>query len=367
MDVLNWSGSGYNIANALRAQNIELDFVGNLRYGLSPSLELKKHIYKLINKRFQPERSMYVASNYASQVQASLKSNSDILFSPGTLPLALLKTNKPKVFYTDATFAGMLNYYDDFKNLCTETIVQGNLLEQEALSTSRLAIFASDWAAKSATDHYLVDPGKIKVVPFGANIEHNYSLSEINLAITKRSKAECHLLFIGVDWERKGGALAINVAERLNQLGLKTTLHVAGIQNIPVRKLPTFVKNYGFISKATCEGRTFLNQLLLKSHFLIVPSRAEAYGLVYCEANSFGVPAIATAVGGIPTVIKDEVNGKLFPLEASDNAYAEYILQVFTDNRRYQELALSSFNEYTQRLNWSSAGQTIKNLLKEVL
>jgi glycosyltransferase involved in cell wall biosynthesis len=110
-----------------------------------------------------------------------------------------------------------------------------------------------------------------------------------------------------------------------------------------------------------------LEQLLGESHFLIVPSIAECYGLVFCEANSYGVPCIAQKVGGIPTIIRDNINGYLFEPGSSILNYCNYISQLFSNYKEYKQLALSSFNEYQSRLNWTVAGQTVKSLLTEIM
>jgi glycosyltransferase involved in cell wall biosynthesis len=93
--------------------------------------------------------------------------------------------------------------------------------------------------------------------------------------------------------------------------------------------------------------------------------RAECYGIVFCEANSFGIPCLSTDVGGIPTIIKDEQNGKLFSKDATVAEYCRYILNLFSNYSRYKDLAQSSFHEYQSRLNWSVAVQTVKRLLLE--
>ncbi|NES93359.1 MAG: group 1 glycosyl transferase, partial [Okeania sp. SIO2B9] len=70
---------------------------------------------------------------------------------------------------------------------------------------------------------------------------------------------------------------------------------------------------------------------------------------------------------GIPTVIKDEINGKIFSVDTSVDNYCEYIINYLTNYPKYEQLAMSSFNEYLYRLNWSVAGQKAKKLFMEVL
>jgi len=50
--------------------------------------------------------------------------------------------------------------------------------------------------------------------------------------------------------------------------------------------IPAYVKCHGFVSKAQPEGYKLLQTLLRKSHFLFLPSRAEAYGIAFCEASA---------------------------------------------------------------------------------
>jgi len=109
-----------------------------------------------------------------------------------------------------------------------------------------------------------------------------------------------------------------------------------------------------------------MEALLASSNFLIVPSRAECFGLVFAEASSFGPPSLAADVGGIPAVIRDGINGRLFPLSARGEVYADEVMRLMGDPARYREMALNAFAEYETRLNWRVTGKTMVELLKQI-
>jgi glycosyltransferase involved in cell wall biosynthesis len=368
-DIRNWSGIVYYMPQSLQEQGILVDYIDSLKEKNELLFKGKQLLYSsLLKKNYSRHREPLVLKNYAQQVANKLaKLTPDLVFSEGTAPIAYLECEQPVVFWTDATFAGMVGFYPGFSNLCQETIEDGNKMEKLALEKCKLAIYSSDWAAKTAIENYQVSQSKVKVVPFGANIECDRSLDDIKAIVDSRPSSQCNLLFLGVDWFRKGGDIALEVARELNQQGLNTKLTVVGCQPITNKPLPTFVKSLGFISKDSKEGRRKFDQIISDSHFLVLPSQAECYGIVFCEANSFGVPCIATDVGGITTVIKENLNGKTFSKDAKIADYCAYISNLFTDYSQYKSLALSSFSEYQLRLNWSVAGKAVKKLLMELI
>jgi len=366
-DINNWSGTGTYIAKSLEKQGNEIEYIGNLKSNRKLSGRLKGlYNSKFLKKGYLYDRTFYIADQYAKQVEKVLNVSTDLIFSPGTIPIAFIKSNKPKVFYTDATFAGMLNFYELFTNLSDDTIRDGNVLEQTALETSKLCIYSSDWAAETAIKNYHVDPKKIKVVPFGANIEEHRSLSVVKDSIDSRNTQKCKLLFLGVDWVRKNGDLAMEVTAKLNESGLETELHVVGLDNLPLKHCPPFIHNHGFISKSDEKGKNKISDIISNSHFLILPSIADCTPIVFPEANSFGVPCLTTNVGGIPTIIKNNVNGHMFPINNFTDECYIYILKLFNNYSEYRELSLSSFNEYENRLNWNVAGKSIMKLIKDL-
>jgi glycosyltransferase involved in cell wall biosynthesis len=301
-------------------------------------------------------------ANYASQIEKALTSTPyDVVFSPGTIPIAHLKTHKPIVIWTDATFAGLLDFYFSSNSICNESIKNGHKMEQMALSNCRMAIYSSEWAANTALKNYDVSPEKVKVVPFGANINCERSSQDIRRLALQKSDVICKLLFLGVDWYRKGGDMAVAVAKSLIKRGIRTELHDAGCD--PPGSLPHFVHRHGFLSKKTKEGSEKLDALLSESHFLILPSRAECAAIVFCEASSYGLPSLATDVGGITTFVRNGRNGRTFSLDESPEKYCDYIETLMSSRELYAALALSSFLEYSERLNWATAGQQVHKLI----
>jgi glycosyltransferase involved in cell wall biosynthesis len=358
-----WSGTIFHMLAALSESGFEVDVVDKLIDPYSLVFKAKRLIKNIVlKKNYLRDREPLTLKCYARQVEGRLSTmKPDIVFSPGTKPIAYLRTSKPIIFWTDATFDGMINFYPEFTNLCDETIRNGRRMEQAALSNSRLAIYSSEWAAQTAIRYYNVDSRKIKVVPFGANLARSPSADEVREAIASRGSGVCKLLFVGIDWYRKGGDKALAVASILNQQKLDAELHVVGCE--PPQPLPAFVKTHGFLSKSNREQNERILRLYETSDFLVLPSKAESFGIVIAEANAFGLPALTTDVGGMRTAVRDGKNGWAFDRRCFVEQCAEYILQTISSTERYHQLCASSFREYSERLNWRSAVQSVRNLI----
>jgi glycosyltransferase involved in cell wall biosynthesis len=81
-----------------------------------------------------------------------------------------------------------------------------------------------------------------------------------------------------------------------------------------------------------------VNELLPLADLMLMPSELESFGLAALEAMACRVPAIATKVGGVPELVEDGVNGRLFPVGAVDEM-AEAAIELLTDSDRLEEMA----------------------------
>jgi len=362
-----WSGLGFHIARALENAGCELEYIGPLRERFTTYYRAKTLFCRKLKKQaFQRDREPAILDYYARQVEARLRtSDAQIVFSPGSVPVAHLKSDRPIVFWTDATYAALQRAYKWELPPTPASYRNGNAMEQRSIDNAKLAIYSSDWAADSAISDYHANPSKVRVVPFGANIDESRSIEEVRSFIASRDHEVCRLLFVGVGWERKGADIAIEATRLLNELGTRAELNLVGSLPPELSNLPNFIKPLGFINKTTAEGRARFETLFKTSHFLILPARAEAFGVVLCEANSFGLPCLATNVGGIPTIVRDGLNGKLFAPE-DPRSIAIATQRIFTERAEYARLAESSFDEYQARLNWRVAGRTVRSLMESL-
>lgn len=368
-DISQRSGTGYFIAKSLRDQGVDIAFIGPLRQHW-PWLQSKKsRLHARFDAgRYDSDRDPLVAWHYARQVARELRRlEVELVFSPSTIPIAYLTCRQPIVFYADATFDGMLDYYPSFTHLCRETRWAGHRLEQAALRRCALAVYVSEWAAETAGAHYRVDARRVRVLPRGANIEYEPTRSDIAAAIASRGTNRCELLFLGRDWERKGGQLALAVTEELNRRGLPTRLTVIGCSPRVPSHLRCQVRVLGFLSKSDAEQQRLFVTVMRASTLLILPTRAECFGIAPLEASAHGVPSLATRTGGVPSSVLDGLNGKLFAPFASKDKYCDFVIGLLSDAQRYVRLAMSSRDVYEARFNWRSVGSQLNDMLEEAV
>jgi glycosyltransferase involved in cell wall biosynthesis len=222
-----------------------------------------------------------------------------------------------------------------------------------------LAAYPSQWAAASARDHYGVPDERIRVVAYGANFDDVPSRAE---ATSQRSRDVCHLLFVATDWDRKGGDVAYQAMRALRDGGVDAELTVVGC-NPPRSTSDPHLRVYGRLDKQVDADCRRLSQLYLKSHFLLVPTRADCFGMVFAEASAHGTPSIAADTGGVSGAVASGENGFLLPPGSEPAAYAALIANLFTDHARYQALVRSSRTMFEEHLNWDAWGRRMSEYI----
>jgi glycosyltransferase involved in cell wall biosynthesis len=359
-DVKEWSGIPFFMSDGFARNGADVVRIQNLSGARSVCLRGRDLFRtRVLHENYSSFRHKKRLAHYARQIaEIAKKLRPDVIVCPSTLPVAYLDTDIPIAIWTDSTFRGLLDFYPGYFNVSAQAIAEGDAAEQSAFERCALALYASEWAARTAIDCHGADPNKVRVVPMGANLSGDASEVDVAQRIANRPRDRCELLLLGVDWARKGCAVAVDVARELNRRGMPTTLTIAGCTPPSGMALPECVKIIGFVDKRTPAGMDRVKDLFVNSHFLILPSRAECYGIVFAEANAFGVPILASNVGGIPTVINEGKNGFMVPIQdqrAEVEEYCELVLRAMSTPDIYRRLGNSALEEYKTRLNWTVA------------
>lgn len=122
-----------------------------------------------------------------------------------------------------------------------------------------------------------------------------------------------HLLFLGQISEEKGIFDLLSVIiDNKSSFKNKICLHIGGIGNI--QKLTETIENNGISDIVKYVGWISGDEkinILNSSDIFILPSYVEGLPVSILEAMSYKMPIISTPVGGIPEIVKDNINGYL--------------------------------------------------------
>ena len=320
---------------------------------------------KVTGRRQMPQVTWRMAKHCARLAEAKLdREAADVVFAPASsVALADLRTDLPVVYTSDATARLMFDYYPRFTNLGEQARREVDEIERAAITRADLLLYPTNWAAQSAIEHYGADPDRVHVLSYGANMDVVPSRDEV---LAPRERSGLKLLFVGVNWSIKGGAIAVEAVQTLRREGVEVELTIVGC--VPPEPLEDpGITVIPFLDKNDPEQRRKLGDLYFEADFMILPTRCECYGIVFCEASAHGVPSITSATGGVPEVVRDGINGYTLPHSDGGEAYAAKILEILGDADRRTRLRETSRTEYEQRLNWEIWGRETSRLIEETV
>ncbi|WP_415643632.1 glycosyltransferase family 4 protein [Sphingomonas antarctica] len=258
---------------------------------------------------------------------------------------------------SDALYATVLDNYGKYARLSDGTKRRGDAIQRRALARIDTVFLSSKWAADDAARHYPEFASKMQHAPFGANI---YDPGPERLP-----KSALKLLFVGSDWQRKGGDRVVAITRLLRQSHPDCVLDVVG-SNPGIASEPG-LHVHGRLDKDDPVDAATLDRLYREAAFLIVLSETEAFGIVFCEAAAYSVPVIATNAGGIPTIVEDQRTGLLFPVNAEPQDIARAIESLWSDRPRYEAFAVAARARFESVLNWGAWARTIGDAAKRAM
>lgn len=325
---------------------------------------MRKIVLRLTGGRVDLFLSQTLARRHAARLRTEISAaNPRVVISIANSAItAELGRWFPVIHVSDTTFSLMRSFYASFVRLGPASLAAGEAIEQAAISNSVFTTVSSPWAANSVCQDYGKPPQAVKILSWGCNIPE---VPVNDVAPDPLPSARCRLLFIGLDWQRKGGDIVLETATRLHDAGFDCQFDIVGAKPAHSVNLPN-VTMHGLLRKSDPGEFARLIDLLRSASILFLPTRQDCTPMVFAEANALGVPALASDVGGVSGVISDGENGLLLPADAGAAEFADAIVDLWQDWPRYLAMRKSARYAYDNRLNWRAWANGMAAMIDEI-
>jgi glycosyltransferase involved in cell wall biosynthesis len=165
-----------------------------------------------------------------------------------------------------------------------------------------------------------------------------------------------HILCVALHHPRKAIDVLIKAFKIFSQNNALVELWLVG--DGPVTgQLEDLVHQLGLTEQVKFLGgqdRPAVRKLLQECRFVVLPSRAEPFGIAILEAFASKKPVVASAVGGIPEIIEDGKNGILVEPE-NPQALCDAMTTLWNDSELAERLACAGYETVKQHFQWETA------------
>ncbi len=223
-------------------------------------------------------------------------------------------------------------------------------LERSIYEHADLTFTMSSNVSRSLAEHYSVDPARVRCVLAGSNVAAE------NGSTREPAYASKQILFVGRQWERKGGPDLVAAFQLVRRRHPDASLVIAGCS-----------------PALQCEGVEVLGELPARSlneqyasaAVFCMPSLVEPFGIVFIEALSHGLPVVATSIGALPDIVQDGQTGYLHPPH-DVKGLADSLGKLLDDPDLCRTLGERGRAYVSERYTWSRAVGTIAAHIRSV-
>lgn len=204
-------------------------------------------------------------------------------------------------------------------------------------------IFArSEWLRQSFIEDFGQAPEKVVNTLSGANVK------SLPASIPERPLSPLRILFVGYDFERKGGPFLLEAFSMLRETHPEAELWIVGPE--PGDPAPG-VRWHGVVDRRTEEGDLRMDELHREATALVMTSRFEPFGNALLEAMAYGLPCVGSEVCAMPEIIDAGRSGLLVP-PGDATALAEALRSLAADPERSRAMGEEGFRRLHAHFTW---------------
>lgn len=354
-NALTWSGSAGFFFNALKKQ-------GSLvtAYSADPGTLVKKTAQVLsFSPNLMKWKRKYHLSTFlfgqmsrkAAKKIDNLNKSFNVIIQVGAwYNLLNNRKLKDKFFcsYHDGNFAMQLKRKDINYNSSAKYIKRAFEYEKRLYHGMDLIFPMSEWLRRSFIEDFGCEPSKVVAVGAGINL---YSVPEIK----RKDYSRPEILFIGVDFVRKGGKVLLEAFKIVKKEIPEAKLTIIGPQ---LNDLPDGVTCLGRIMKNTEKGEKKLCDEYSKASLFVMPSFYEPFGIVFAEAMAHKLPCIGTNNCAMTEIIDDGETGYFVPV-GDEKILALKIIDILKDHAKARKFGEAGYKKYLENFTWEIVAEKI--------
>lgn len=212
----------------------------------------------------------------------------------------------------------------------------------------------NEWVAASLRNDYGVPADKITPISPGVDVNMYHPNPSV-----KPNDGVVRLLFVGGDFQRKGGDLLLRWARENRSAATPWELHLVTRDAVDTNESGVFV-HHGLTNNSD-----ELIRLYQQSDIFVLPTRADCYSLVALEAMATGLPVVISNLGGIPHIVEEGATGYL--VEVDDyTTLAARLNRLLTDAAHRQKLGEAGRQRACSHFDCQSGLEKILTAMKAV-
>jgi len=303
---------------------------------------------------YKPPRSVlawFLSTSYISRlttkyVQKEIKSN-DYRFTFQTQSIFNGKKGGiPHFVYTDHTTKTNLYYPNINPRLYIRSDKFIEQCESKVYNDADMIFTFGSSITYSLLNQYNIPREKVETVFAGINISDNY-LENPSKYFSKK------ILFVGVEWERKGGPLLLKAFEKVLVKHPDASLTIVGCSPKNIT-LP----NCQVVGRVTADKvADYYNNAAI----FCLPTLREPFGIVFVEAMRYKLPVLSSNIGSIPDMVVNNYNG--FLIDNSVEEYTDKICMLLDNPALGKEWGENGFKYGQSKFTWEIAGKKMKETI----
>jgi glycosyltransferase involved in cell wall biosynthesis len=251
--------------------------------------------------------------------------------------------------YTDHTHLANLSYPGfDRSGLFSREWIE---LEKKIYQNASRVFVRSTNILTSVMNDYGIPPSRAICAYAGSNAVEQ--MGQMDLARYQKK----HILFVGIDWERKGGLDLVKAFELVRRSHPDAVLTIVG--SSPKVDIP----NCQVVGRVPVDK---VGKYFQEASIFCLPTRLEPFGIVFVEAMSSGLPIVASNVGAIPDFVQDGTTG--FLVHPGDvQGIANALMALLSNPQKCQQFGERAYRLAQTRYSWNAVGALIRQHILETI